>query len=150
MTKHRELKTLPYSADKLFDLVSSVDLYSEFIPWCMESRITSSEGDTFFADLVIGYKMVREKFSSKVVCKDRRHIHIDYISGPMKYLKNDWGFSDNEDGSCTIDFYVEFEFKNFMFQKLAGVFFDEAFKRMVSAFETRAQEVYGSSEITKP
>jgi coenzyme Q-binding protein COQ10 len=143
MTQHTEVKTLPYTAEQLYNLVSEVDKYPEFLPWCKSSRITKREGEVFYADLIIGFKMVSEKFTSKVICKNNNHIFIDYLSGPMKYLKNSWDFKDNGDGSCTIEFFVDFKFKNFVFQKLAGVFFDDIFKRMVTAFEMRAEELYG-------
>lgn len=139
---HTEQKTLPYTAAQMFDLVAAVDQYDKFLPWCVASRITKRESDTFYADLAIGYKMIREKFSSKVVC-DRPHtIHVEYMSGPLQYLRNDWRFTDGGDGSCTIDFYVEFDFKNTMLRKLAEIFFNEAIKRMVQAFEDRAEIVY--------
>ena len=144
MPTHAETRILPYTPEQLFDLVSSVDKYPEFLPWCLASRITKRDGDTFYADLIIGYKMVREKFGSRVTVKRPDHVHVEYLSGPMKYLSNHWKFKELPDGSCEIDFYVDFEFKNPMFQKLMGLFFNEAVKRMVAAFEDRATALYGS------
>lgn len=143
MPTHAEKRVLFYTPEQLFDLVASVDRYPEFLPWCLASRITKREGDVFFADLVIGYKMVREKFSSRVTATRPGHIHVEYLSGPMKYLSNHWRFIDNGDGSCTIDFFVDFEFKNPMFKKLLEIFFNEAVRRMVQAFEDRAAQLYG-------
>ncbi len=142
MTKHAEKRNLPYTPEQLFDLVAAVDLYPEFLPWCFASRITKREGDVFYADLIIGYKLIREKFTSRVTLTRPYHIHVEYLSGPMKYLSNHWRFIEEADGTCTIDFYVEFEFKNKIFQNLIGAFFSEAIKRMVKAFELRAQELY--------
>jgi len=154
MTTHAERRKLPYRPDQLFDLVADVEKYPEFLPWCLASRITRREGNVFYADLVIGYKMVREKFSSRVTALRPDHIHVEYLSGPMKYLSNHWRFIQEADGGCTIDFYVDFEFKNKIFQNLIGVFFNEAVKRMVRAFEDRAKSLYGGgispAQTTKP
>lgn len=143
MPTHAEKRKLPYSPEQLFDLVAGVDKYPQFLPWCLASRITRREGDVFYADLVIGYKMVREKFTSRVTALRPDHIHVEYLSGPMKYLSNHWRFLPEKGGGCTIDFYVDFEFKNPVFQKLMGVFFDKAVRKMVEAFEQRAIELYG-------
>ncbi len=143
MPTHAEKRKLPYTPEQLFDLVADVEKYPEFLPWCLSSYIKKRDGDVFYADLVIGYKMVREKFGSKVTALRPDHVHVEYLRGPMKHLSNHWRFIPEPDGSCTIDFYVDFEFKNRFFQKLMGVFFDEIVRRMVSAFEERARELYG-------
>jgi coenzyme Q-binding protein COQ10 len=143
MTKHAEKRTLPYMPAQLFDLVAGVDKYTEFLPWCKASRINKREGKVFYADLVIGYKVIQETFSSKVTLDRPKHIHVEYLAGPMKHLSNHWKFIDNKDGTTTIDFFVEFEFKNPLLRKLMGVFFNEIVRRMVSAFEARAIQLYG-------
>ena len=143
MPSHFESKVLPYTPEQMFDLVARVDEYKHFAPWCVASRIKRWEGDkTFYADLVIGYKMFRERFSSKVILTPHERIHIEYLEGPLKYLTNEWLFIPEENGHCRIDFQVEFEFKNILFQGLVNVFFNEVVKRMVSAFEKRANELY--------
>lgn len=143
MTTHAEKRNLPYTSEQLYALVTDVAKYPDFLPWCIASRITKRDGDdVFYADLVIGYKMIREKFGSKVTLVNDNHIHVEYLSGPMKYLSNHWKFIAEEDGSCTIDFFVDFEFKNKMLQNLIGVFFNEVVRRMVGAFEERASELY--------
>lgn len=143
MTTHAEKRTLPYSPELLFDLVAGVEKYPEFLPWCLASRITRREGDVFYADLIIGYKMVRETFTSKVTAERPDSIRVEYLSGPMRYLSNHWRFIREPDGSCTIDFYVDFEFRNPLLQKLMGAFFNEIVRRMVSAFEARARDLAG-------
>ena len=142
MPTHIEQREMPYSAEQMFDLVAGVERYPEFLPWCLASRITKREGDVFYADLIIGYKMVREKFTSKVTLTRPGLVHVEYLSGPMKYLSNHWRFIDGPGGSCTVDFHLDFEFKNPVFQKLMGMFFNEAVKRMVQAFEDRARDLY--------
>lgn len=144
MLKHIEQKKLPYSAAQMYALVADVANYKHFVPWCIASRVNRWEGDAiFYADLVIGYKMIRERFSSKVMLTESEHISIEYLHGPLQHLQNHWRFIPEPDGGCTIDFKVEFEFKNSVLQGLAQVFFQEVVKRMVSAFEARANELYG-------
>lgn len=149
--KHIEQKQLPYTPEQMFALVAAVDRYKEFAPWCVASRINRWEGDdVFYADLVVGYKLLRERFTSKVHLRaptdDRAgKITIEYLKGPLKQLQNTWVFSSDGQGGCIIDFSVEFEFSNSMLQGIAQVFFQEIVKRMVGAFEARAQDLYGAA-----
>ncbi len=150
MPTHAEKRNLPYTPEQLFELVSQVERYPEFLPWCLASRITRRESlangtSVFYADLIIGYKMVREKFGSKVTLNAPDHVHVEYLSGPMKHLSNHWRFIREADGSCTIDFFVDFEFKNPFFQNLMGIFFEKAVGKMVAAFEDRAASLYADS-----
>jgi len=146
MPRHSETRRLPYSAEQMFDLVADIGRYAEFLPWVQAMRIRSIEGDVITADMVVGFKMVRERFTSRVTLSRPDRLHVDYISGPLKYLKNDWVFRPAP-GGCDIDFSVDFEFKNRMFERLAGIFFSEAFRRMVASFEARAAVTYGASAI---
>ncbi|MCI5060923.1 MAG: type II toxin-antitoxin system RatA family toxin [Alphaproteobacteria bacterium] len=145
MLSHFEQKELPYTVEQMFDLVAGVDKYHEFAPWCVASRINRWEGGSvFYADLVVGYKVFREKFSSKVILDPHEEISIEYQEGPLKNLTNHWRFKESENGSCLIDFSVEFEFENMALQALANMFFQEVVRRMTGAFETRAHQLYGS------
>lgn len=155
MLTHIEKKVLPYTPEQMYALVAGVDKYAEFLPWCVASRINSRESESvFYADLVVGYKMLREKFSSKVMVSAPTQdtpgaIDIEYVRGPLKHLKNHWRFIRKPDGSCLIDFSVEFEFKNIALQSLAKVFFEEVIRRMVDAFEQRALAVYGPNGLSQ-
>lgn len=144
MLKHLEQKHLPYTPEQMFDLVADVARYEEFAPWCIASRINRRESENvFYADLVVGYKMFRERFSSKVMLDRPNEISIEYLKGPLKNLKNRWKFIRQPDNTCLIDFAVEFEFGNVALQTLANMFFNEVVKRMVGAFEQRAAQLYG-------
>lgn len=96
------------------------------------------------ADLVIGWRMIRERFTSRVVLSRPRRIDVSYHEGPFRYLNNHWIFEPQPDQSCVIDFYVDFEFRSKVLQKLIGVLFNEAVRRMVHAFESRAQQLYSA------
>ena len=147
MPTHAEKRHLPYRPDELFELVAGVEKYPQFLPWCKAARITKREGNIFYADLVIAFKVYRERFTSKVtVHRDERRIDVEYIDGPFRYLNNHWAFHDAEDGGCIVDFYVDFEFKSRMLQRLIGLLFNEAVRRMVAAFEARAKQLYGGRQ----
>lgn len=143
MPKHAEKRTLPYSPDELYALVADVARYPEFLPWCVGARILKRTEDELWADLMIGFKMFRETFTSRVKLLPGV-IEVEYVKGPLKHLQNHWAFLPEPNGHCTIDFSVDFEFKNQLFEKLVGALFTEAVHRMVLAFEKRAQEVYGA------
>jgi coenzyme Q-binding protein COQ10 len=139
---HAERRFLPYRPDQLYDLVADVERYPEFLPWCTGCRIASRRGNTVTADLVIGFKMLRERFTSRVTFHpDERRIDVEYTSGPLRYLNNHWAF-ELAPGGAVIDFYVDFEFKSRLFQSVAGLVFNEAVGRMVNAFEARAKVLY--------
>jgi coenzyme Q-binding protein COQ10 len=142
MPTHAEQRVLPYTPEQLFQLVADVARYPEFLPWCVASRIRSRDGDVFFADLVIGFKMVRERFTSKVTLSRPDRIDVTYTEGPFKHLNNHWVFKPHAEGT-EIDFYVDFEFRSKMLQALIGALFNEAVKMMVGAFEKRARQLYG-------
>ena len=145
MPGSHEIRRLPYSAAQMFDLVADVGRYAEFLPWVVATRVKSDSETEMVADMLVGFNALREKFTSRVI-KDRpRRIEVIYIDGPMRDLDNVWQFRELEDGGCEIDFKVEFTFRNAMFERLAGQYFDRAFRKMVNAFEARADKLYGSS-----
>lgn len=144
MPTHAEKRYMPYTPDQLFQLVAEVERYPEFLPWCVASRIRKRDGDVFFADLVIGFKMIRERYTSKVVLNPAaRRIDVQYTEGPFHHLDNHWIFVPAEDGGTTIDFYVDFEFRSKLLQKVIGTLFNEAVKLMVASFEKRAKQMFG-------
>ncbi|MCB1884142.1 MAG: type II toxin-antitoxin system RatA family toxin [Geminicoccaceae bacterium] len=142
MPTHAEKRYLPYRPEQMFDLVAGVDKYPQFLPWCKAARITKRDGDVFFADLVIAFKVFKESFSSKVALEPKKAVHVEYINGPFRYLNNHWGFEKADDGGTVVNFYVDFEFKSRILQNLIGLLFNEAVRRMVGAFETRAKAIY--------
>ena len=144
MPKHNETRHLPYSSEQMFDLVADVGRYAEFLPWVNAMRVRRDTETETLADMIVGFKGLRETFTSKVDKVRPDHIHVEYIDGPLKYLHNDWRFRP-EAGGCAVDFSVDFAFKNRVFEMLAGQVFGQALRKMIGAFETRAAELYGSS-----
>jgi coenzyme Q-binding protein COQ10 len=145
MPRHAETRQLPYTPAQMFDLVADVQRYAEFLPWVIGVRMKSRSDTELVADLVVGFKMLRERFTSRVTLERPTRIHVDYLDGPLKYLRNDWTFRDDGEGGTLLNFKVEFEFRNRVFEAIAGAVFGEAVKRMVAAFEARAAALYGSS-----
>jgi coenzyme Q-binding protein COQ10 len=149
MPTHKEERALPWSADQMYALVADIEHYPEFLPWTSAARIRSrtpkSDGsEVVEADLVISFKVFRERFGSRVTLwpQDWR-IDTEYLDGPFRHMRSNWHFLPQADGSCVVDFFVDFEFRNAILQRIIGVVFDEAMRRVVRAFEARAAALYG-------
>jgi coenzyme Q-binding protein COQ10 len=143
MPTHAEKRVLPYRPDQLYDLVAAVEHYPVFLPWCIGARIRERSETLLVADLIIGFKVFRERFTSRVTLDpNKQRIDVAYSDGPFKYLRNHWIFHPHPQG-CEIDFFVDFEFRNRILQKTIELLFSEAVRRMVAAFETRAEALYG-------
>lgn len=141
----KETREMPYSAQQMFDLVADVGNYAQFLPWVIATRIRSDSESEMIADMVVGFKSLRERFTSKVLKKPGEVIDVHYVDGPLRDLENTWRFTPRNGGGCTVDFCVEFAFKNRVFEAMAGQYFDRAFRKMVAAFEARADELYGNN-----
>ncbi len=147
MPKHTETRHLPYSPEQMFDLVADVRRYPEFLPWVSAMRVRSDSETETLADMIVGFKGLRETFTSRVEKTRPTDLSVDYVDGPLKYLRNDWHFLPTETG-CAVDFTVDFAFKNRMFELIAGQVFGSALRKMIGAFETRAAELYGAGSST--
>ena len=141
----RERRTVPYSTEQMFDLVADVARYREFLPWVVATRVRSDSETEMVADMVVGFKTLRESFTSRVLKRRPVEIEVIYVDGPLRDLDNVWRFTDLPGHGCEIEFAVEFTFRNRVFEALAGQYFDRAFRKMVAAFEARADALYGSS-----
>lgn len=145
MPKHSETRHLPYTPEQMFDLVADVGRYGEFLPWVSAIRVRSNSETEMVADMIVGFKGLRESFTSKVQKERPGHIRVDYLDGPLKYLNNDWRFKPDGQGGTIVEFCVDFQFKNRVFEMLAGQVFDRALRKMIGAFEDRAAQLYGDS-----
>lgn len=151
MPRHHEIRRLPYGPEQMFALVADVEHYPEFLPWNAAARIRSrrpvaggAPGDEVIeADLVISFKVFRERFGSRVtLLPGEGRIVTEYLDGPFRHLKSSWAFRPAP-GGCEVEFLVDFEFRNALLQKIIGVVFDEAMHRVVAAFERRAAALHG-------
>ncbi len=148
MPTHSEKRILPYRPEQMYGLVADVERYPEFLPWNSAARIKSrrdiGEGrEEVLADLVVSFKVFRERFGSRLVLDPGRYrIDTEYLDGPFKFMRSHWHIKDHAEG-CEVDFFVDFEFRNVVLQKLIGVVFDQAMRRIVRAFDDRAAALYG-------
>jgi coenzyme Q-binding protein COQ10 len=143
MPTHAEERVLPYMPEQLFALVADIERYPEFLPWCVGARIRERRPDLVVADLIIGFRMFRERFTSRVSLSPPGRIDVTYAEGPFRYLSNHWTFTPIA-GECRVGFFVDFEFESRLLQRLIEVLFSEAVRRMVGAFEKRARDLYGA------
>jgi coenzyme Q-binding protein COQ10 len=147
MAAHRERVVVPYTIEQMYNLVAGVERYPEFLPWCIGARILKRETNILYAELIIGWKVLRERFTSKVVLKPPYAVEFDYTNGPLKYLHGDWRFSPAPDGATLVEFQVDFEFKSKALSLVMGGVFSELVHRMVGAYEARANQLYGKPKV---
>jgi coenzyme Q-binding protein COQ10 len=144
MPHHHERRTLPHSAAQMYDLVADIRAYPSFLPWVSAIRMKSDGETEALADMIVGFKSLRETFASRVIKTPKSSIAVEYLDGPMKHLNNVWLFEDLPDGGSIVDFTVDFSFRNPIFEALAGQFFDAALRKMTGAFIERADALYGA------
>ena len=144
MPKHRETRDLPYAPAQLYDLVADIDRYPDFLPWCLAARVKSRTAQSMQAELMIGFKLFRERYTSTIMLSSKTAIDVTQSSGPFRHLVNQWRFHAIETGT-RLDFFVDFEFRSAMLQRAIQPLFNEATRRMVAAFETEAARRYDES-----
>ncbi|GGK18085.1 ubiquinone-binding protein [Salinarimonas ramus] len=133
----------------MFDLVADVEQYPKFVPLCedlkVRRKVQSGEGvETLVADMTVGYKAIRENFTSRVTLdRARLRIDVEYVNGPFRYMENRWTFKPAGEDQCDVEFYINYEFKSFALGMLMGTMFDRAFRKFSEAFEQRADAIYG-------
>lgn len=144
MPVHSENRVLPFSASQMFDLVLDVGQYPQFLPWCVATRVKSKDaGDNgqMVADMAVGFKMLQERYTSRITFEHARHIHVTDIGGPFKHLETDWVFIERADG-CEVNFNIDFAFSSKLLETVMGGVFTEAAHKMMQAFVTRAEAIY--------
>ena len=149
MPQFTTMRQVHHSAENMFDLVADVERYPQFVPLCRDLKIrrrtTEGEGvEVVVADMTVAYKLVREAFRSRVTLdRPKLQILVEYLEGPFSHLENRWTFKPTGEQSCEIQFFIDYEFRSRMLGVLMGTMFDAAFRRFASAFEQRADKVYG-------
>ena len=144
MPRHVETRDLRWTTEQMFDLVADVARYPEFLPWVSAARVRQDGPEQVIAELIVGFSGFKERFTSRVRTERPRRIVIDYVDGPMKFLDNEWTFSPGEDGGCALRFEVDFAFKSRLLEAVASRVFHRALGRMITAFEARAESLYGA------
>jgi coenzyme Q-binding protein COQ10 len=149
MPSFRTTRRVRHTPAEMFDLVADVEQYPKFVPLCedlkVRRKVQSGEGvETLVADMTVGYKAIRESFTSRVTLdRARMRIDVEYVNGPFRYMENRWTFKPAGEGMCDVEFYINYEFKSFTLGMLMGAMFDRAFRKFSEAFEERADAIYG-------
>ncbi|MBB4198104.1 ubiquinone-binding protein [Rhodoblastus sphagnicola] len=149
MPSFRTSHVVKHSPEQMFDLVADVESYPQFVPLCaaikIKRRFSASDGtEVFVSEMEVGYKAVRERFTSRVVLnRAARRIDVTYVDGPFSHLENRWTFAEADPGRCRVEFFIAYEFRNRMLATLMGGMFDAAFRKFSTAFEARADQIFG-------
>ena len=143
MPAHAEKRVVPYTPEQMFDVVADIERYPEFLPWCVATQVRPIHDNVIYADMMIGFRMFRERFTTRDVLERPRRILVAHHQGPFKRLHNHWIFEPQDDGGCLIDFFLDFEFRSRVFERMISIVFHEAVGHMVAAFERRARKIYG-------
>jgi coenzyme Q-binding protein COQ10 len=143
-TKHK----VAHSADDMFALVARVEDYPKFLPLCealtVKRREQSERGEVLIATMTVGYKLIRESFTTRVALNPQaRAILVEYLDGPFAHLENSWSFKPLGEGTCEVGFYIAYGFRSRLFERLVGSLFNKAVQKYTHAFEARADVVYG-------
>jgi coenzyme Q-binding protein COQ10 len=150
MPQFETRRPVKHSPDQMFDLIADVETYPQFLPLCealtVRSRRERDGKELLVADMTVGYKAIRETFTTQVLLnKAERLIDVKYIDGPFKYLDNRWSFEAMGEGGCSINFFIDYEFKSRILGALMGSMFDRAFRMFSEAFEKRADAIYATA-----
>ncbi|EKS28306.1 type II toxin-antitoxin system RatA family toxin [Afipia felis] len=149
MPQFANKRRVRHSASQMFDLVADVERYPQFVPLCHSLKVrqqtTNPDGtETIIADMGVAFQLVRENFTSRVTLdRPNLKITVEYLKGPFSKLQNRWSFEPKGDVACDVNFFIAYEFKSRMLAVLMGAMFDAAFQKFASAFEKRADAVYG-------
>lgn len=149
MPKFENHRPVRHSAEDMYALVADIERYPQFLPLCEALAIRSRkerDGKTLLiADMTVGYKAIRETFTTQVLLNPaERAIDVKYVEGPFKYLDNRWRFEPTATGS-TVHFFIDYEFKSMILGALMGSMFDRAFRMFAEAFEARADQIYATT-----
>lgn len=147
MPQFETRRPVRHSPERMYNLVADVEKYPEFLPLCEGLAVRSRkdrDGKTLLvADMTVGYKAFRETFTTQVLLKPEENaIDVKYLDGPFKYLDNRWRFEPDENGGCSVYFFIDYEFKSRILGAVMGSMFDRAFRMFAEAFEARADRIY--------
>ncbi|NML73472.1 type II toxin-antitoxin system RatA family toxin [Rhizobium sp. S-51] len=150
MPQFETRRPVRHSPEQMFALVADIGRYPEFLPLCealtIRSRRERDGKELLVADMTVGYKAIRETFTTQVLLVPaERVIDVKYIEGPFRYLDNRWRFEETADGGCLVHFFIDYEFKSRILGALMGSMFDRAFRMFAEAFEARADKIYAAA-----
>ena len=147
MQRFSDKRVMPYTAKQMYDLVADIESYPKFLPWMAATRVRDRQrnGDAWveIVEMKVSFKVFRETFGTRATLREEaRTIVSELTDGPFRFLLSQWAFRDVE-GGCEVDYQIEFDFKNLILRKTAGAFFEEAQRKIMGAFQKRAEALYG-------
>jgi len=142
MKYYKIKRNLDYSDNKIFDLICDIERYSDFLPWCKKANVYNKINNVFYSDITVGFNLINETFTSKVLVNRPSEVISSAISGPFKKMSNKWNINALSNNSCEVTLIIEYEFKSLILKNLIGIFFDQATRKMIQAFEERAKYLY--------
>ncbi len=143
---YSEARIVPYPAETMFRVVADVERYPEFLPWVLGLRVKSRDANIVIAEMMVGYKAFREKYTSRILLDPAAlAVDVTQVEGPFRRLENHWRFTPVDDARCEVQFAIDFEFRNRLLGVVAGASFEKALIKMTTAFEARAAVLSGSA-----
>jgi ribosome-associated toxin RatA of RatAB toxin-antitoxin module len=149
--KHQERRLLKYSIDQVYDVVSDVSSYNQFVPWCVESTITKQNAANLEAELAVGFQMFKERYTSDVTLNRPESVTaISVETTLLEYLHTEWKLTPASDPRyCWVHFKIEFKFKSALYNQVSDLFFQEVVNNMIHAFENRCHQLYDHSHSSR-
>ncbi len=141
--RHHERRLIKYPIDRLYEVVSDVEKYEEFVPWCIHSKVLSKTDKNMKAELTVGFQLLTEKYISNVeLSKPNSVVAVSSQANLFEYLRTEWKFSPSSDGKSTwVTFQIDFKFKISLYNELSEFFMQQVVKKMVQAFEQRCKHI---------
>jgi ribosome-associated toxin RatA of RatAB toxin-antitoxin module len=139
----RRSALLPYTAAQMYSLVTDVERYPEFLPWCTSARILAEEGDEVTVTLGLARGMAHTSFTTRNRHVPERSVTMSAVDGPFERLEGRWDFTPVGGAGTRVDLRVSFATRGLIGALALGPAFEQACNRLVDAFARRARQVYG-------
>jgi coenzyme Q-binding protein COQ10 len=143
--KIKRVCDVEYGIDLLYEIISDVDSYHEFLPWCAKSHVIEKSGNELLADMSVSFKAITQSYRSKVNLfppdQGVARVVAQAVKGPFRHLNTTWELKSTKNGT-KIHFYVDFSFKSSLLEGMMGKVFGMVTEQMMSAFIKRAEYLY--------
>jgi ribosome-associated toxin RatA of RatAB toxin-antitoxin module len=136
-----------YSPQEMYDLVTAVGDYPDFLPWCDHARVLEEHPGGVTAEVGITFSGIRQTFTTRNEHVPGRQIAMQLVNGPFSKLEGHWTFAPVGEGTqraCKVELNLQYGFSNAMLGRLVGPVFDKIAASLVDAFVKRAEQVYGT------
>jgi ribosome-associated toxin RatA of RatAB toxin-antitoxin module len=132
----------PYTPAQMYALVSDIENYPNYLPWCASSTVLSQDGNRVVGRVDIAYLKVKAHFTTENINTPNQRIDLNLVDGPFKHLKGHWIFTPLGASGCKVEFRLDYKFSNIIIEKIIGAVFEFVIKNIVDAFVKKAREIY--------